>query len=120
MDSLIKRGHNIRAFSSAKYGEGIAEKFRPIMDELVVHKECWNKYDRMLFFPRQWKIEKELQKAYNLKEFDLIHSQLLLSSGYTAMRMKKKYGVPYVVSVRVTDLTGFIRLPYFEGYGGEG
>lgn len=115
MDSLIKRGHNIRAFSSAKYGEGIAEKFRPIMDELVVHKECWNKYDRMLFFPRQWKIEKELQKAYNLKEFDLIHSHLLLSSGYTAMRMKKKYGVPYVVSVRVTDLTGFIRLPYFRG-----
>ena len=115
MDSLIKRGHNVRAFSSAKYGEGIAEKFRPIMDELVVHKECWNKYDRMLFFPRQWKIEKELQKAYNLKEFDLIHSHLLLSSGYTAMRMKKKYGVPYVVSVRVTDLTGFIRLPYFRG-----
>ena len=115
MDSLIKRGHNVRAFSSAKYGEGIAEKFRPIMDELVVHKECWNKYDRMLFFPRQWKIEKEFQKAYNLKEFDLIHSHLLLSSGYTAMRMKKKYGVPYVVSVRVTDLTGFIRLPYFRG-----
>ena len=115
MDSLIKRGHNIRAFSSAKYGEGIAEKFRPIMDELVVHKECWNKYDRMLFFPRQWKIEKELQKAYNLKEFDLIHSHLLLSSGYTAIRMKKKYGVPYVVSVRVTDLTGYIRLPYFRG-----
>ena len=114
MNALIKRGHYVRAFSSAKYGEKIADKFLPIMDGLVVHKECWNKYDRTLFFPRQWKIEKELQKAYNLKEFDLIHSQLLLSSGYSAMRMKKKYGTPYVVSVRVTDLTGFIKLPYFR------
>ncbi|MBQ7522675.1 MAG: glycosyltransferase family 4 protein [Clostridia bacterium] len=114
MDALIKRGHYVRAFSSAKYGEGVADKFLPIMDELVVHKECWNKYDRTLFFPRQWKIEKELQKAYNLKDFDLVHAHLLLSSGYSALRMKKKYGTPYVVSVRVTDLTGFIKLPYFR------
>ncbi|MGN0152016.1 MAG: glycosyltransferase family 4 protein [Wujia sp.] len=114
MDALTERGHYVRAFSSAKYGEGIADKFKPIMDDMVVHRECWNKLDRILFFPRQWKIEKQLQKAYDLREFDMLHAQLLLSSGYSALRMKKKYNLPYVVSVRSTDLNGFIRLPYFR------
>lgn len=114
MDTLIKRGHEVKVFSSAQHGEGIAEKFLPIMDDQVVHCECWNKWDRIFFFPRQWKIEKRLIKAYDLKSFDLLHSHLMLSSGYTALRMKKRYGLPYVVSVRDTDLTGFIRVPFFK------
>lgn len=114
MDALIAKGHEVRVFSSAQYGEGIAEKFRPIMDDKVVHYECWNKWDRLFFFPRQWKIEKKLVEAYDLRSFDLLHSHLMLSSGYTALRMKRKYGLPYVVSVRDTDLTGFIKLPYFK------
>lgn len=114
MDSLEKRGHYVRAFSTAPYGEGVADKFKPIMDDKVVHVECWKPIDRTLFYPRQRKIEKELQKAYDLTTFDVLHPQLLLSSGYSALRMKKKYGIPYVVSVRVTDLTGFIKMPYFR------
>src|SRR5699024_4268669 len=92
----------------------VAPKFQPIMDELVVHTECWNKYDRLFFFPRQWKIEKKLESAFDLREFDLLHAHLMLSSGYTALRMKKKYGLPYVVSIRTTDLYGFIRIPFFR------
>lgn len=114
MDALERRGYYVRAFSSAQYGEGVKEKFRPIMDGHVIHRECWGRFDRMLFFPRQWKIERQLERAYDLRSFDLLHSHLLMSSGYTALRMKKKYGLPYVVSMRATDLTGFIRLPYFR------
>ena len=114
MDALNERGHYVRAFSTAQYGEGIADKFKPIMDDKVRHFECWNKYDRMLFFPRQWKIEKKLKAAYDVKSFDLVHAHLLLSTGYSALRLKKKYGIPYIVSVRVTDLTGFIKLPFFK------
>ena len=50
MDALIARGHDVRAFSSAEYGEGIAEKFKPIMDDRVKHFECWNRLDRIFFF----------------------------------------------------------------------
>lgn len=114
MDALISRGHDVVAFNTARYGEGIAEKFRPLMDEKVVHVECWNKLDRMLFFPRQWKIERQLMKHFDVRRFDLIHAHLLLSTGYSARRIKQKYNIPYVVTVRVTDLTGFIRIPYFR------
>lgn len=114
MDALEKRGHFVRVFSSAEFGEGIAKKFLPLIDEKVKHVECWGKWDRILFFPRQWKIEKKLLKSYNVKDFDLLHSHLMLSSGYTALRLKRKYGVKYIVSVRETDLSGFIRIPLFK------
>ena len=94
MDALTQRGHEVKAFNSTMYGEGVAEKFQSIMDEQVAHVECWNRLDRLLFYPRQWKTENQLQRYYNLNDFDLLHSHLLLSSGYIALRMKKKYGLP--------------------------
>lgn len=114
MDALEERGHYVRAFNSAKYKEGIDEKFLPIMDNKVVHVECWNNMDRVMFFPRQFKIEKQLEKAYDLTKFDLLHSHFLISSGYSALKMKKKYGLPYVVSVRHTDLSRYMTVPYFR------
>ena len=39
------------------------------MDGKVVHRECWNRPDRVLFFPRQRKIEKELQ-SFEKKEVE--------------------------------------------------
>jgi glycosyltransferase involved in cell wall biosynthesis len=114
MDALISRGNDIAAFNSTNYGDNVPERFIPIMDDLVTHVECWNKYDRMLFFPRQWKVEERLEKAYDLKSFDLLHSHLLLSSGYSALRMKKKHNLPYVVSVRNTDINGFMKVPGFK------
>lgn len=113
--ALEKRGHTVSVFNSTKFGSGVAEKFAAVVqDENVVHVECWNDTDRLLFFPRQHKIEKQLIKAYDLSDFDLIHAHLLVSSGYTARRMKKKFGLKYVLSVRATDLTGFIRIPFFR------
>ncbi|MBP5416491.1 MAG: glycosyltransferase family 4 protein [Clostridiales bacterium] len=115
-EALCRRNISVKVFNSAKYGAGVADKFVPaVSDQDVVHEECWKKLDRVFFFPRQWKIEKRLKKAYDLSDFDLMHAHLLVSSGYTARRMKKKYGLKYVLSVRVTDLIGFIRLPFFHG-----
>lgn len=114
MDALEKRGHYIRTFNSAEYGEGIDEKFLPIIDDKVVHVECWNNLDRIMFFPRQFKIEKQLEKAYDLTKFDLLHSHFLISSGYSAMRIKKKYGLPYIVSVRQTDLSRYMKVSFFR------
>jgi len=115
MDALTLRGHEVKAFNSTMYGEGIAKKFEHIMDDQVVHLECWSRLDRLLFFPQQRKTEKQLQKYLPLQTYDLLHSHVFMRSGYSALRMKKKYGLPYVVSVRVSDLTGYIQLPFFHG-----
>ncbi len=114
-DALTKRGHTVKVFNAAKYGAPVAEKFKAaILDKDVVHEECFGENDRKLFFPRQAKTEKALLKAYNPKDFDLMHAHLMVGSGFTARRIKKKYGLKYVVSCRTTDLIGFIRLPFFH------
>lgn len=114
-DALTKRGNTVKVFNSVKVGAEVADKFKDaIADEDVVHEEVWNKYDRQLFFPRQLKTEKALLKSYNPKNFDLMHAHLMVGSGYVARRIKKKYGLKYVVSCRVTDLIGFIKLPFFH------
>ncbi len=114
MDGLYRMGHIVKVFNSAKIGDGISEKFLNVIDNNVIHVECWKPIDRILFFPRQLKIEKNFLKNYNPKDFDLLHSHLMLSSGWTARRIKKKYQLPYVVSVRATDLMGWIKLPFFH------
>ena len=118
MDGMSRRGHYVRAFNSAMRGEGIAEKFKPIMDDMVKHVECYQLLDAELYYPRQWKTEAALLHAYQITDFDLIHAHMLFNGGYTALRMKKRYGKPYVVSVRMADFTGHIsiRAPYFKGF----
>ena len=112
---LEKKGYTIHVFNTAKYNTVIGEKYHDVInDPDVVHLECWNSIDRLFFFPRQWKIQKSLEKSYSISEYDLLHAHLLLSSGYTVRRLKKKYGIKYIVSVRKTDLTGFIKFPFFK------
>ena len=40
---------------------------------------------------------RSLKKRFNLKEFDVIHSDAALPTGQAAMYASKKYGIPYVV-----------------------
>ncbi len=114
MDALAAYGMDVLAFNSARKGEPIAPKFVPIMDDRVVHSECWGPVDRALYYPRQAKTERALLNAYDPAEFDLVHAHLMLGTGRLARRIKKRFGVPYVVSVRKTDLSTFIRLPHFK------
>lgn len=114
MDALEKRGNEVFAFNSTHYNDPIPNKFVSIMDEKVHHVECWNNIDRMLFFPRQWKTEKQLLNRFSIQDFDLIHSHLLLTTGYSALRLKRRYKTPFVVSVRNTDINGFMKVPGFK------
>jgi glycosyltransferase involved in cell wall biosynthesis len=68
-----------------------------------------NKYDRYIFHLKHNKIYNDVQKKYNIKEYSIIHAHSLFSNGYIAMRLKKQYGIPYVVAVRNTDVNLFFK-----------
>ena len=72
--------------------------------------ECFRKWDRLIFDYKQWKIRKALEKHYDVKSYDLIHAYTLFTDGNCARKISKKYGVPYVVAVRNTDVNDFFRL----------
>ncbi len=72
--------------------------------------ECFKKWDRLFFDYKQKKIQTAFQKNISVKDYDLIHAYTLFTDGNTARKMSEKYGVPYVVAVRNTDVNDFFRL----------
>lgn len=68
-----------------------------------------NRYDRILFHLKHNKILKDVQEQYNIQGYSLIHAHSLFSNGFVAMKLKKKYGIPYIVAVRNTDVNMFFK-----------
>ncbi len=114
MNYLEKLGHVINAFNAVAFGAKIDEKYLSIMDDKVIHKACFRKHDRYFYFHKQQKIEEALTEAYKVAEYDGIHAHTLFNGGWAARKIRKKTGVPYVVSVRNTDLNVFLSIPAFK------
>lgn len=86
----------------------------------VIVSECFRKLDRVNFFYKQHKILKALLASVDPGEFDAVHAYTLYSDGNVALSLKKKYGTPYVVAVRNTDVNSFMKYrPYLLPRGIE-
>ena len=71
--------------------------------------ECFNKWDRLVFDYKQQKIIKAIEEHYDVASFDLIHAYTLYTDGNAARVLSEKYGIPYVVAVRNTDVNDFLK-----------
>lgn len=101
--------------------------FAPVYDEEnkridpnsnVVISRCFRKWDRVFYFLKQRKIQKALIKSLDVSKYKLVHAYTLFSDGNTAMKISQKYGIPYIITVRGTDLNDFFHLkPYLIPYG---
>lgn len=114
MDKLTELGHEVRAFNAVAKGTIVDKKYKPLMDHAVVHCECFNGWDRFLYFRKQQKIYHAFLSSFDPAEYDLIHSHTLFNGGYVAYLIKKKYSIPYIVSVRNTDVNVFLKIPGFS------
>lgn len=72
---------------------------------------CFSQLDRLTFFSKQRKILQEIQtRSYITNSgINVIHAHTLFSAGYAAWRLHKKYGIPYIVAVRNTDVNVFFK-----------
>lgn len=75
----------------------------------VYVSECVNKWDRLVFDYKQQKIIKAIEEHYDVASFDLIHAYTLYTDGNVARVLSEKYGIPYVVAVRNTDVNDFLK-----------
>jgi len=74
---------------------------------------CFNYRDRYLYLLKQNKIFRALVNNINVNTIDFIHTYTIFSDGYSAYKLNKKYGMPYITTVRDTDLYGFLKYkPY--------
>ena len=65
--------------------------------------------DRLLFFPKIFKIMRDIEKKYDLSNIDLIHSHSLFANGLPAYLISKKYNIPMITAIRNTDYNFFIK-----------
>ena len=61
---------------------------------------------------------KAAENEFDLTQFDFTHAYSLFSSGNCSYRLKLKYGVPYLVAIRDTDINVFLKYkPYLQKRG---
>lgn len=74
--------------------------FRPILST----------YHRVFYHKKVLDVYADLksQLSQTLSSYDLIHATTLFSDGAVAHRVYKEYGIPYIVTVRNTDINEFL------------
>lgn len=72
--------------------------------ENAIISKCFSRFDRFFFFFKQKKILSSVEKSVNITQFDCIHAYTLFTDGNVAYELFRKYGIPYVVAIRNTDL----------------
>lgn len=63
---------------------------------------------RFLFYTKVRKIYHELINAVTPEQYDLVHAVTMFSDGSVAYKLYKKFGIPYIISVRNTDINEFM------------
>lgn len=62
-------------------------------------------------------VTKALEETFDVSQVDVIHAHTLCSDGAVAHELSRRYGKPYVVTVRNTDLNDYYRVfPWERGY----
>lgn len=68
---------------------------------------CYSKWERPFYRIKQSRIMRTILNTYSLKDYDLIHASTVFTDGNAAYQLNKKFGVPYIVAFRDTDMTFF-------------
>ena len=71
--------------------------------------KCFSLKDKYFYFRKQRKIMAAIEKSYYVPDYDLVHAYTLFTDGNCAYKLYKKYGIPYVVAVRNTDVNDFYK-----------
>lgn len=112
-EALYAKGIDSLTYVPLAKGYKAREECRYGDEKYVQTSECYNRKDRYIFHVKHNKILKDLEQKMDLKCFNCLHAHSLFSNGYVAMKIKKKYGIPYIVAVRDTDLNTFFKYMLF-------
>jgi len=75
-------------------------------------------FDRALYFQKVNRITKDIEKHDQFSTESLIHAHTIFSDGAVALKLHRKYGMNYIVTVRNTDVNFFFKYLFFlRGFG---
>ena len=109
-DRMFKLGYNSKVYvPTLKKSSSSATEIGNYYDISA----CYNSLDRYFFVSKHRKIFVDIQKKYNINDFDLIHAHSLFSNGFIALKLFNRYSIPYVVAIRDTDVNLFFKKFFF-------
>ncbi len=102
---------NIDAFtySPRRSDLSLARGPNVVDDKNAIVSLCFNQYDRFIFRRKHKLIFNDIQDKINVSDFDCIHAHYLFDNGYTALKLKEKYNIPYVVTIRNYDVNFMLK-----------
>lgn len=114
-DKQVQNGLDIEVFVPVSNANSITSREMGNYTNVSVN-HC--EYDRYLFHLKHFKILKDINKNYNMEDFSIIHAHSLFSNGYIAMKLKKRFKIPYIVAIRNTDVNVFFKkMPHLRKLG---
>lgn len=75
----------------------------------VIYRQILNLYTRLNFIYKRNKILKDLEQQIDPANVKSIHAHTLYSDGAVAYELFKKYNIPYIITVRSTDVIFFFK-----------
>lgn len=85
----------------------------PAQHARFVYADVVKPYHHYVYHVKQHCLFRALQKQVDVTSINLIHASTLMTDGGVAYRLYKKYHIPYVVSLRNTDINGFLdKMPH--------
>lgn len=75
----------------------------------IVYSKALNKYDKFFYHYKIYKLYKDIKRKVSVDSVDLIHATTLFSDGGAAYKLFRKYKIPYIVSVRNTDINIYLK-----------
>lgn len=85
----------------------------------IIYSHILNAHIDRIFYPYKiLKIFRDIQKQVDFSQIDFIHAHTWYSDGGVAYFLAKKYNIPFILTVRSTDLNIFYKkLVYLRSFG---
>lgn len=81
----------------------------------IIYSEILNKtIDRIFYRWKIRKIVKDVESKIDINKIKLIHAHTWYSDGGVAFMLHKKYNIPYIITVRNTDVNVFLKYFVFD------
>lgn len=80
----------------------------------IVYSKVIKKYHHYLYPLKIRDIFKDIEKKVDLNTIDVIHASTFFSDGAVALKIKKKFGIPFIAVVRGTDVNAFLKYRIFD------
>jgi len=105
-DRQIANGTDVSVFVPAFVD---ADSLNVKLADYICISKNHGKYDRIFFNIKHNKIYADIIAKYAIKNYSLMHAHSLFTNGSVAYKLKKEYGIPYIVAVRDTDCNTFFK-----------